>query len=98
MSAPELTGTAALARFAAELKAQDIPAPVMRKTEDLLVDWLGSAVAGKGARAVSFASVDAAKPAKPAAEAAAAAPGGEKQVELRSSAQNGIQSRTAWRS
>ncbi|MEY4420400.1 MAG: hypothetical protein RLZZ498_996, partial [Pseudomonadota bacterium] len=28
------------------------PAPVMRKTEDLLVDWLGSAVAGKGARAV----------------------------------------------
>jgi 2-methylcitrate dehydratase PrpD len=52
MSAPELTGTAALARFAAELKAQDIPAPVMRKTEDLLVDWLGSAVAGKGARAV----------------------------------------------
>ncbi len=52
MSAPEWTGTAALARFAAELKAQDIPAPVMRKTEDLLVDWLGSAVAGKGARAV----------------------------------------------
>ena len=52
MSAPELTGTAALARFAAELKAQDIPAPVLRKTEDLLVDWLGSAVAGKGARAV----------------------------------------------
>jgi 2-methylcitrate dehydratase PrpD len=47
-----LTGSAALAAFAAQLQAHDIPAPVLRKTEDLLVDWLGSAVAGKGARAV----------------------------------------------
>ena len=47
-----LTGTAALAAFAAKLEAKDIPAHVLRKTEDLLVDWLGSAVAGKGARAV----------------------------------------------
>ena len=45
-------GSAALAEFAAKLQAQDIPAHVLRKTEDLLVDWLGSAVAGKGARAV----------------------------------------------
>ena len=29
-----------------------IPEPVIRKTEDLLVDWFGSCVAGKGARAV----------------------------------------------
>lgn len=47
-----LTGSAALATFAAQLQAKDIPAEVMRKTEDLLVDWFGSAVAGKGARAV----------------------------------------------
>lgn len=47
-----LTGSAALAAFAAQLQAKDIPAEVMRKTEDLLVDWFGSAVAGKGARAV----------------------------------------------
>ena len=45
-------GSAALAEFAAKLQAQDIPAHVLRKTEDLLVDWFGSAVAGKGARAV----------------------------------------------
>ncbi len=47
-----LTGSAALAAFAAQLQANDIPAEVMRKTEDLLVDWFGSAVAGKGAHAV----------------------------------------------
>jgi 2-methylcitrate dehydratase PrpD len=49
---PALTGSAALAAFAATLQAKDIPADVLRKTEDLLVDWFGSAVAGKGARAV----------------------------------------------
>ncbi len=47
-----LTGSAALAAFAANLQAKDIPSDVLRKTEDLLVDWFGSAVAGKGARAV----------------------------------------------
>jgi 2-methylcitrate dehydratase PrpD len=47
-----LTGSAALAAFAANLQAKDIPAGVLRKTEDLLVDWFGSAVAGKGAHAV----------------------------------------------
>jgi 2-methylcitrate dehydratase PrpD len=46
------TGTAALATFAANLQAKDIPEHVLRKTEDLLVDWFGSAVAGHGARAV----------------------------------------------
>ncbi len=43
---------AELARFAAELKFEDIPEPVVRRAEDLLVDWFGSAVAGHGARAV----------------------------------------------
>ena len=47
-----LKGSAALAAFAANLQAKDIPADVLRKAEDLLVDWFGSAVAGKGARAV----------------------------------------------
>ena len=41
-----------LATFAAQLQARYIPPHVLRKTEDLLVDWFGSAVAGKGARAV----------------------------------------------
>ena len=43
---------AELARFAAELRFEDIPDAVVRRAEDLLVDWLGSAVAGHGARAV----------------------------------------------
>lgn len=44
--------TAELAAFAAGLRFEDIPAPVVRKAEDLLVDWFGSALAGKGARPV----------------------------------------------
>lgn len=41
-----------LATFAAELQFEDIPAPVMRRTEDLMLDWVGSTLAGKGARPV----------------------------------------------
>jgi 2-methylcitrate dehydratase PrpD len=44
--------SAALAAFAAQLRVQDIPAPVLRRTEDLFLDWLGSTLAGKSARAV----------------------------------------------
>ncbi len=44
--------TAQLATFAAQLRFADIPASVVRKIEDLLVDWFGSALAGKGARPV----------------------------------------------
>ena len=41
-----------LARFAAQKGFEDIPAPVLRRAEDLLLDWFGSALAGKGARPV----------------------------------------------
>jgi len=41
-----------LAAFAANLKFEDIPASVLRRCEDLMLDWAGSALAGKGARAV----------------------------------------------
>lgn len=44
--------TQALARFAAELRFEAIPAAVLRRTEDLFLDWFGSALAGKGARPV----------------------------------------------
>ena len=44
--------TAQLAAFAAGLAFDAIPESVVRKTEDLLVDWFGSALAGKGARPV----------------------------------------------
>ncbi|WP_096669014.1 MmgE/PrpD family protein [Polaromonas sp. AET17H-212] len=46
------TPTAQLAAFAAGLSFEAIPASVVRKAEDLLVDWFGSAIAGKGARPV----------------------------------------------
>src|SRR5882762_4890979 len=39
-----------LAHFAATLRFEDIPAPVLRRAEDLFLDWFGSALAGKGAR------------------------------------------------
>jgi len=42
----------ALAAFAATLQLKAIPAAVLERTEDLMIDWLGSALAGKGARAV----------------------------------------------
>ncbi|OYY13371.1 MAG: 2-methylcitrate dehydratase, partial [Polynucleobacter sp. 35-46-11] len=50
MTTPHLSK--ALATFASELKIGDIPEEVISRTEDLLVDWFGSAIAGKGSRAV----------------------------------------------
>ncbi|MBL8584275.1 MAG: MmgE/PrpD family protein [Rhizobiaceae bacterium] len=42
----------ALARFASELRFEAIPEAVVLRAEDLFVDWVGSALAGKGARPV----------------------------------------------
>ena len=47
------TPTAKLAAFAANLEFDAIPESVVRRTEDLLVDWFGSAVAGHGSRPVA---------------------------------------------
>lgn len=44
----------ALARFTAGLKGDDIPADVLARAEELFLDWCGSALAGKGARAVEI--------------------------------------------
>ena len=44
----EQFASAELASFAANLNASMIPDEVFRKAEDLLVDWFGSALAGKG--------------------------------------------------
>jgi 2-methylcitrate dehydratase PrpD len=43
---------AALAHFAATLRFDAIPIAVIARTQDLLLDWIGSALAGKGARPV----------------------------------------------
>ncbi len=52
MSQHDVSATATLAAFAANLTTADIPASVLRKTEDLFVDWFGSAIGGHNARAV----------------------------------------------
>lgn len=41
-----------LAKFAASLRFEDIPPAVVERAENLFVDWLGSALAGRGARPV----------------------------------------------
>jgi len=41
-----------LAAFAASLRHDAIPPAVLRRTEDLFLDWFGSALAGRGARPV----------------------------------------------
>lgn len=46
--------TVTLAEFAATLRFESIPTSVIRRAEDLLVDWVGSALAGKNARAVEI--------------------------------------------
>jgi 2-methylcitrate dehydratase PrpD len=47
-----MTHTQALARFLAELTYEQIPGPVLERTEDLFLDWLGSALASQGARPI----------------------------------------------
>ena len=47
-----VTPSAQLAHFAAELQYDDIPPVVMRRAEDLFVDWFGSALSGKVGRPV----------------------------------------------
>ncbi|MBN3004125.1 MmgE/PrpD family protein [Chromobacterium alkanivorans] len=46
------SGSAGLAAFAAELRPEQVPEPVWRRAEELLLDWFGAALAGKGARPV----------------------------------------------
>ncbi|HEV8217657.1 MAG TPA: MmgE/PrpD family protein [Gemmatimonadaceae bacterium] len=48
----DIQATRQLAEFVAGLCYERIPEHVIEKTKDLMVDWLGSALAGKGARPV----------------------------------------------
>lgn len=43
-----------LAAFAAGLRFEDIPVPVVRRAQDLFLDWFGSSLAGKGARPIEI--------------------------------------------
>lgn len=52
ISAPGVGPSAELAAFTADLRFEDIPASVVARAEDLFVDWVGSALAGKDSRPV----------------------------------------------
>ncbi|MBS0453815.1 MAG: MmgE/PrpD family protein [Proteobacteria bacterium] len=52
MTNPDKHPSQTLATFAAELAFERIPAPVLRRAEDLLLDWLGSVLAAAQARPV----------------------------------------------
>jgi 2-methylcitrate dehydratase PrpD len=52
MNQPNPSATATLAAFAANLTTADIPDSVLRKAEDLFVDWFSSAIGGHNARPV----------------------------------------------
>ena len=48
-----LSPTRQLAQFAVDLRLSDVPPAVVAEAKRLLIDWLGSALAGKGARPVT---------------------------------------------
>ncbi|HEY9067501.1 MAG TPA: MmgE/PrpD family protein, partial [Burkholderiaceae bacterium] len=48
----DMNETRTLAAFAADVRFDAIPAAVIARAEDLFADWLGSVLAGKGARPV----------------------------------------------
>ena len=50
---PVMSPSATLSAYLASIRYQDIPQPVVARTEDLFLDWLASALGGKGARPVS---------------------------------------------
>ncbi|TYO95266.1 2-methylcitrate dehydratase PrpD [Geothermobacter ehrlichii] len=54
MSAQVDKPTQILAEFLAELKFEDLPVEVVSRTEDLFLDWFGSALAGKKARQIQI--------------------------------------------
>lgn len=47
-----ISPTRQLSEFLAAIRYEDIPAPVVARTEELFLDWFASALAGKGARPV----------------------------------------------
>jgi 2-methylcitrate dehydratase PrpD len=52
-SAPAASPSQTLSAFLASIRYEDLPEPVVARTEELFLDWFASALAGKGARPVS---------------------------------------------
>ncbi|MGH8619884.1 MAG: MmgE/PrpD family protein [Burkholderiales bacterium] len=53
MNQADLYPTRVLSDFLARLRYEDLPGPVVARTEELFLDWIASALAGKGARPVT---------------------------------------------
>jgi 2-methylcitrate dehydratase PrpD len=51
-AASKASPTQVLSEFLASVRYEDLPEPVVARTEDLFLDWLASALAGKGSRPV----------------------------------------------
>lgn len=49
-----LSPTSTLSAFLASIRYEDLPQPVVARTEELFLDWMASALAGKGARPVEI--------------------------------------------
>lgn len=49
---PAVSPSQALSKFLASIRYEDIPQSVVARTEELFLDWIASALAGKGARPV----------------------------------------------
>jgi len=86
--------TRRLAEFAAGLRYADIPERVVDGAKDLFVDWLGSALAGRGARPVR-ALESFARRMGPAAGACEIVPSGDTTTALFAAAINGAASHVA---
>jgi 2-methylcitrate dehydratase PrpD len=52
MSTTQIATTGELASFLAHVRFEDLPKEATERTKDLYIDWVGSALAGKGARPV----------------------------------------------
>ena len=48
--APAESASQTLSAFLSAVRYEDIPQPVVARTEELFLDWFASALAGKGAR------------------------------------------------
>ena len=51
-----VSSTRTLCEFLASIRYEQIPAPVIARTEELFLDWFASALAGKDARLVAEAA------------------------------------------
>lgn len=57
-TAPAASPSQTLCAFLSAIRYEDLPQPVVARTEELFLDWFASALAGKGARPASVAGYE----------------------------------------